>query len=246
MTDEELLEEVQAQRNLMITVATGGPDIQTVNAEYQHRRSRIQAALAERGIRYPNPYADLWEWYGKWSSGDLPSYQSRRQYIADLFRPLIEALEPGAKFEGTRVFAEPTGWAKVDGQLDEVRRRLAEASTEEQFQAVGILCRETLISLAQTVYDSQEHASVNGVEPSKADTRRMLEAYICTELGGSANEAVRRHASASLKLTVALQHDRTADFRQAALCAEATASLVNVIAILAGRRNPTSERGEDK
>jgi hypothetical protein len=31
---------------------------------------------------------------------------------------------------------------------------------EEQFQAVGLLCRETLISLAQAVYDAQLHPTL--------------------------------------------------------------------------------------
>ena len=52
---------------------------------------------------------------------------------------------------------EPTGWIRVDRNVTEVRKRLETATTEEQFQAVGLLCRETLISLAQSVYDAQLH-----------------------------------------------------------------------------------------
>ena len=37
---------------------------------------------------------------------------------------------------------EATGWEKVDRTVGEIRRRLAEAQTAEQFQAVGLLCRE--------------------------------------------------------------------------------------------------------
>ena len=44
---------------------------------------------------------------------------------------------------------EPTGWTRVDRNVTEVRKRLETATMEEQFQAVGLLCRETLISLAQ-------------------------------------------------------------------------------------------------
>ena len=66
----------------------------------------------------------------------------------------------------------------------------------------------------------------------------MLDAYIADNLAGSANEEARRHAKAALALAVALQHTRTADFRQAALCAEATASVINLLAIVSGRRDP--------
>src|SRR5712692_3053697 len=53
---EELIKEIEAQRSLMIAVATGGPRIQTVNAEYQDRRERLSAMLADLGISDPNPF----------------------------------------------------------------------------------------------------------------------------------------------------------------------------------------------
>jgi len=68
----------------------------------------------------------------------------------------------------------------------------------------------------------------------------MLDAYLAVELSGGQNEAARRHAKASLDLANALQHDRTATFQDAALCAEATASVINIIAIVSGRRDPQS------
>jgi hypothetical protein len=135
------------------------------------------------------------------------------------------------------VFAEPTGWQKVDRQLrEEVRLRLDTAESEEQYQAVGPLCREVLISVAQEVYDAERHCPQDGVEPSETDTKRMLEAFFASELDGAPNEEARAHAKAALRLALALQHKRTADFRMAALCAEATSSVVNILAVLAGRR----------
>ena len=139
---------------------------------------------------------------------------------------------------GTQVFEEPTGWAKVDRALSEVRQRLVEASAEEQFQVIGLLSREVLISVAQTVYYPDIHPSADGVVPSATDAKRMLEAYLTKELSGGTNEASRRHAKASLDLANDLQHRRTASFREAALCAEATTSVVNLIAIISGRRDP--------
>ncbi|MCK4443946.1 MAG: hypothetical protein KAW09_05350, partial [Thermoplasmata archaeon] len=80
--------------------------------------------------------------------------------------------------------------------------------------------------------------TLNGVAPSKTDAKRMLEAFVAAELGGHANEETRSHAKASLRLALALQHKRTADFRTATLCAEATASVVNIVGILSGTRVP--------
>lgn len=134
------------------------------------------------------------------------------------------------------IFEEPTGWQRVDRQIQEVRHRLDSAQAEEQFQAIGLLCREVLISLAQAVFDPARHPTIDVVTPSEADAKRMLEAIFEAELSGGANEESRAHAKAALRLALALQHKRTADFRMAALCAEGTAAVVNLLAILSGKR----------
>jgi len=134
------------------------------------------------------------------------------------------------------VYEAPTGWQKVDRQLQEMRSRLDSADTEEQYQAVGLLCREVLISVAQEVYDPSLHTPIGDKAPSETDAKRMLEAIFEVELKGSSNEEARAHAKAAVRLALALQHKRLADFRTAALCAEGTWSVVNMLAIVAGRR----------
>jgi hypothetical protein len=237
MTLDELVSEIEAQRSLMVAVATGGPRIQDVQSAYLERRERIRTGLRERGLEDPNPFADLWAWYGRWSAGDMPSWASRRVYLSELYQPLIDRIRAGSSVTGARMFEEPTGWTRVDRGIYEMRRRLEQAQTEEQFQAVGLLCREVLISVAQVVYDPERHRSPDGVHPSSADAKRMLDAFIARELAGGTNEGLRRYAKAALDLANDLLHHRTADFRQAALCAEATASVVNLVAIVSGRRD---------
>jgi len=65
VTDEELIEEIEAQRDLMISVSPCGSRIQEVNDEYKARRQRIREGLEALGIKDTNPYSDLWRWYGK-------------------------------------------------------------------------------------------------------------------------------------------------------------------------------------
>ena len=149
-------------------------------------------------------------------------------------RPVFHFRKHGTRAE---VFSEPTGWAKVDRQLNEVRAKLGSAVTEEQYQIVGTLCREALITVAEQVFDAAMHPTRDGVDSSKTDALRMLEAYFNFELGGHANEEARAHAKASLKLANAVQHKRTADFRMAAICAEGTIATINIVAILSGRRD---------
>ncbi|HYR10822.1 MAG TPA: hypothetical protein VEQ60_23790, partial [Longimicrobium sp.] len=179
---ESIIRLIETQKGLMIDVATGGQRINAVNAEYQHRQEKIGALMRSIRLIDPNTYQDLWEWYGKWSA-DLPSYQSRREYINELYQPLLDQLRSSSQVDQP----EPTGWPLVDRQLSEMRARLAAAETEEQYQAVGLLCRETLISLAQTVYDPVQHPSTDGIAPSETDGKRMLTAYLAVELTGSSN-----------------------------------------------------------
>jgi hypothetical protein len=237
MTDDELMKALQEMKSLMVSASTGGPQIDSVNGQYKQLCVSVEDALRERNIENPNPFSDLWDWYGRWSSGDLPSYRSRRQFISEMFAPTLTQMKNRAAGVSP-VSVEPTGWARVDRTIDEIRKRLAQASNEEQFQAVGLLCREALISLAQSVYDSAKHPTLDGVVPSSTDAKRMLEAYVAVELTGASNQVLRKHARASFDLALELQHRRTANFRQAALCAEATSAVANLIAIVSGRRDP--------
>src|SRR6202008_2451313 len=79
--------------------------------------------------------------------------------------------------------------------------RLDEAQHEEQFQAVGLLCREVLISAAQEVYDEDEHSPADGPKPSPTDAKRMLGGIFDAEFKGNANEEARRHARAAVDLS---------------------------------------------
>ena len=233
MTDAELIEGLEEMRNLMIAVATGGPRINDVDDRYQRLFATVSADFKSRRLKNPITYGSLWDWYGRWSSGDLPTYQSRRTFIGELINPLISQIRTGRAEE-----IPPTGWSRVDRSVGEVRDRLAAATNEEHFQAVGLLCREVLISVAQAVYDRVRHPPVDGVEPSETDAKRMIEAYIAVELAGGAHKEARKHSRSALDLANVLQHRRTATFRDAALCVEATTSVVNVLAVVAGRRDP--------
>jgi len=227
----ELERLIEAQIDLMIAVATGGPRIQSKNDEYKERKELIREKLRELPRKDPNPFDDLWGWYGRWSSGDLPSYQSRREYVRRLYRPLLEELAAGAPRNPAEPSREPTGWDKVDRTVDKIVSSLAEANQEEEFQTIGLLCRECLISLALAVFDPARHRPSDGVKPSDTDAFRMLDAYFSAEYRGGENEALRRHAKASLNLANELQHKRTAQYKDAALCSEATRTVVNIVAI---------------
>lgn len=231
--------EIIIQRGLMIDVATRGKPIQDVNDYYRAREKRLSRSLEALQLGNPNPHSDLWDWYRYWKE-NLPSYSDRRLYVYQLYSDLVEKLsDPVPEPAPPR---EATGWERVDRTVEKARGDIEIAQEEEDFQSVGLLCREILISLAQAVYDPAIHESLDGQRPGDTDARRMLEAFISCTVPGPHNELLRGHAKASLKLAVGLQHQRTAEFRNAALCLEATSSLVNVIAILSGKRDPAENR----
>lgn len=233
MTNAALLAALEFLQDTMIAVATGGPRINDVNANFREQYGRVASELARRQIVNPLFYGDLWEWYGRWSSGDLPTYQSRRAFVRGVFGPLENLIQTGRD-----EVPAPTGWPRVDRTVGELRARLASARNEEQFQAVGLLAREALISVAQAVFVTERHPPLDGVPASDTDAKRMLEAYIAVELAGGANEDTRQHAKSALSLALALQHKRTAAFRDAAMCVEATTSVINLVAIVSGLRDP--------
>lgn len=239
-SDDELVAHINSQRGMMIAVATGETRIQDANDEYKARRIQILQALNRRYLEDPNPFSDLWKWYGYWKD-NLPSYQSRREYVANLYDSLIEKLQIGPNDFGIEIFEGLTGWERVDRGLVGLRQRLSTASTEEDFQTVGLLSRETLISLAQVVFNPDIHGTSDGMKPSTTDAKRMIDAYLSSELAGGAYEESRRHAKAALDLANSLQHKRTATFRDAALCAEATNSVINIVAIISGKRSPSAK-----
>ncbi len=232
MTDIELIAAIDKLKATMISVATGGPRIDDVNQDFQSLYDSVAAQLTARGISARLPFRDLWQWYGHWSSV-LPSYASRREYVAEISAPIVEAV----RGLGTSA-AEPTGWARVDRSMSEARNRLAGARSEEQWQAVGLICREVLITVAQEVHCPDRHPIEGADAVSPTDFKRLIEAYLSIELAGSAAKEARRHARSALDLALRLQHLRTATYRDAAICVEATAAVVSVVAIVHGERDP--------
>lgn len=214
---------------MMIDVATGGQRIQEVNDHYRAREVRIRERMPA-DVQYENPHEDLWAWYRHWSEA-LPQYKDRRIYARQLFGPAIESLAKRSTIPLPE--REASGWERVDRALSKARAQFGLASAEEDFQGIGLLCREIIISLAQAVFNPYIHRTTDGVEPSTTDANRMIEAYIAHEFPGSSYKEVRAHARASLALALNLQHRRTATRQLAALCLEATASTVAVISIIA-------------
>ena len=129
----------------------------------------------------------------------------------------------------------------MDRQLRAAQDRLNTAENEEDFQGVGHLCWEVTISVAQAVSDLVLHEPKDGeARPSETDAKRMIESYIEHELTGAGSYASRRMAKSAVDAANSLQHDRNAEWRDAALLVEATTACVNIVAIIAGVFSPSA------
>jgi hypothetical protein len=232
VTTDELRKLVDEQANLLIAVGTGGPAINSVNGKYIDRRKAIADELRRRGIDDPNPYRDLWRWYAYYSS-KLPSYQSRRVYIGELYDPLRDALERvGSDEIGTRIDDERTGWERVDDQMVQLRERFKAAATSEDYQGIGLRCREIFVSLGRACYDEDEHGPADNLVD-------RLYAAIDGHAPGSANKELRRLLKAGIDYANKLQHDADGTRQHARIAAEVTAASVTVMRTLLATEPPS-------
>jgi hypothetical protein len=221
---EELRREVEREMDMMTAVATGGPRIQEVDGQYTERRRRIRTLLRQLGLEDPNPHVDLWAWYGKWSR-DFATYVQRRAYIRSLFAPLLQQIDDlEADTVGTQLpGSEETGWAAVDGQVAQLRVRLASCETGEDAQAVGLLCREIMVSLADAAHDPMVHGEVG------ASAVDRLNAAVDAHAAGEGNAKLRKLLKSTVDYANTVQHRRDCPLEEAGLVAEATVNAVHMV-----------------
>ena len=231
ISKQELLKDIEYLKNVMVSVATGGQRIQDVDTEYQKVYNKVAIALKKIDIDNPNNFRSLWDWYGKWKS-DFSKYQERRDYIKEIYEPIFSLFLDTEDERFIEVKVNLTDWDKIKRGIIEINKREKQAENEEQFQAVGMLCRELIISLAQSVYNPELHPSLDGTEISKTDAKRMLESYIAVTLSGAGNEELRSYVKTTNKLANTLTHKRTATKKEMMLCTSATLALVNFIGVL--------------
>ena len=227
---ESVLNLIEKIKNLMISVSTGGPKIQTVDQEYKEYISELNGCLSLLKLSDGNPYQSLWDWYGRWSQNDLNTYKSRRLFISRLYEDLIMQIYDSK--QGVSDLFEPTGWERVDRAIYEMKSRMLVAENEEQFQAIGLIGRETIISIAQNVFDKQKHITQDGVDPSETDAKRMLDAFLVYELAGTSNERTRKFAKSAVDMANNLTHKRTAISREAEMCITSVSAIASLIKII--------------
>lgn len=222
---EEIIQAITRIIALMTDVATHAEQIDDVQAHYLTTRRKVARLCRRFGFEDPNPFDDLWEWYAYWKE-NLDTWQSRRDYIRKLYKPLLKAVNQhgdihlGSNLPGQSV----EGWEQVDSQLELLTFRLATCSNSEDAQSVGLLCRDLMISLAEAAYDPAIHGEVStgsGVD--------RLNAVVDHHAPGGSNEDLRRLAKATITYANTVQHRRDGELAEAAVVAEATVACVRIV-----------------
>lgn len=231
-TKESLIQDIEEMGNILIDVSTG-KKIEQLNEKYISIYNNVNTALEKLNIENPNPYEDLWEAYKYWNE-NLATYAERRIYFSNIYKKTIKFLKESSGYDSLSLHLEYTSWQEVDRKIAEIKKQFKEAKNEEQFNAIGAICRSTYISLAEKVYDPEKHKTVDEVIPSKTDYKRKLEAFINYKLSGNTNEMFRSHCRKTLALADELTHKTTANQIQTALTITALISVVNIIKILNG------------
>lgn len=229
---KELRQNIDIIRSILVSVATGGDRIPVVNDRYQTIHTTVKLMCGKMDIPYNNTFDSLWDWYGKWRA-DFPSYQERRHYISELFAPTLTSLD-NYKKSNVEVLVQLDDWSRIKRTIHKIKNDSLTAKNEEDFQTIGLLCREILISLGKIVYDPARDGEFddNGTKIGNADAERMISAYIKTKLGGKHNKELRDYAKASKDIANQLTHKSTATRRDMLLAMSSTISLVNFIGIL--------------
>ena len=231
---ESVIALINAEKDTLIKAGTGVLQIRDpkVNGEYKSQHSYLVSILKRLGLEPVHSYNDLWDWYNDYNLRELSTYQSRRVFIKSIYEPLLGTIQNSEESAVQLISYEPTGWEKVDDGITRLKEVLTKANETADFQSVGMYGRELLITLAQNVFDKEKHPSPDGTDIGKADSKRMLEAYIHYCLHKKSKEREIKFAKSSIDFSNELTHNRTATQMDAELCYNAVLSTVHIIKVL--------------
>lgn len=231
---EQMKRDLESIQDILISVSTGGHRIQLVESKYKSLHSALSKKCKQLNIVYNNSFDSLWDWYERYSN-ELPSYQSRRVFVHNLLAPTFEAFNSENITPSLATpIVELDDWERISRTVIKIKQDSKIAVNEEDFQQIGLLCREVIISLAQNVYNPEIHGTEDemGKEIGKTDAVRMIGNYIKVRLAGSSNEELKAYAKATNKLANLLTHKRDAKKQDMLLSVSATMALINFIGIL--------------
>lgn len=227
-------------KQLLNDVATNAITLKgtSYNNEYLALYQELTDSFKRLNYTFTGLFRNLWEWHQfyKTEGNNLSSYQSRRVYLDSLFYETETLLRncPQNNVSSTVIIDD---WEEIGRRMVKIKKAGSAASDIEDFQSIGLQCREVIISIAKTVYDPKTHGeySDDGIIIGESDAVRQLANYIKSNLKGKENEELRSYAKATNKIANVLTHRRTSTKTEMLLCVNATVALINFIGILEGK-----------
>lgn len=232
----KLKQNIEIIKGIMVSVSTNGSRIQDEEIRYKSLHYQIQTNCKKLNIPYNNFFTSLWDWYGKWKV-DFPTYQERRNYVKNLFEQTLVYFEESDKQEVAETLVELDNWDKIKRTVTKIKIDSHSAVNEEDFQTIGLLCRDVIISLAQAVYNPIVHGDTHedGTKIGNADAVRMIGNYVNYTFGGGSNKELKGYAKTTNALANQLTHKRTATKKDMLLAVSSTIALINFIGIIEGK-----------
>jgi hypothetical protein len=231
MTDTELIADIQRVQQIMLDVCTHDLRIRDAEQDYIRLREGIRIELAHRSIADPNRFDTCRAWYE--FRREMLRRGDDRSYVSDLYSATIQTIRETSAWQ---MFDGLTGWERADRELREIKRQLLRAQHPEQFQQIGLLCRELLVTVGLAIYCHERHGKGYSTPLTQSQSKGMLSNYVDVELSDLSKEfgsMVSEVVNAANKVV----HVRTTSFREAALAAEAASAVAKMIAVIAGRRD---------
>ncbi|MEV0052449.1 hypothetical protein AB0H34_18330 [Saccharopolyspora shandongensis] len=122
-----------------------------------------------------------------------------------------------------------TGWAAVDEEIRELRRRFRTSSTPQDYRAIGTHCVGVIEALSRTVYDPTRHLRAGETEPPVDKSKQRIDRYIEDALPGSANEELRGLAKRAVAVAHQVKHRTTPSRRDAGIASDTVILLANIL-----------------
>ncbi len=110
LSDGQLVDAIEEMWLLLVAVSTGIRDGRKAGQQFADLYDSVSRECKRRKLEVKLPFERLSTWTARWSRGDLPTYESRREYLSKIFPPMMDAvreslrntsegLSPGTKEE---------------------------------------------------------------------------------------------------------------------------------------------------
>lgn len=196
----------------------------------------LRAVLRRQGVDFDPQWSDFPSFRTYWNAHEgRGSWQARRDMLANLFDPVLEALETAQDRASENQIVRSVsprselGWPAVDEHIEQLRQRFATASTHVDYKDVGNRCVGVLEALSAVVYDPAVHCPEGKPPPPVDRTDIRIGAYIDQRLPGSSNEELRGLVKKASALSHKMKHSPRADRTTTGIAADAVILLANIL-----------------